>query len=141
MLHTISWQQLVLFFLSALVLWYAIVGISYYRNELKGLLKIYHNRGPLNPNVGVQTKQRTPADVFALAQQLRDDLALIFQQAEKCSYPKQELIMALQLCLRGYQVLKHSAFQMAINQFIAQTGDELCRISFNEGELAILWLD
>ena len=137
MLTNISWMNFVVTIGCLLTAWYLLLGI-YYAKDLKPLLLKNSGKFP-----GVNNKRNSMGDKsedpFELAQALRNEILETFQLAAHWHNPKEEIIMALQIQLRGYPQLKATAFEVAISHYIMVTSLHQCSISFSDEELQVLW--
>jgi hypothetical protein len=78
----------------------------------------------------------TPEEkLFALANQLMQEINPVFRN----DYVKGELMTALKVILRKYGLLKGTAFQVSVNNFIQMESENQCSVSLSEGELRNLW--
>ena len=72
--------------------------------------------------------------------ELLGELKILFQLAAKRNYPKEELMMALQLKLKEYGQFKNSSFEIAVNNFIANESDNQCSIHLGEEDQRVVWM-
>jgi hypothetical protein len=140
MLKNISWQNYLALIVWLLIAWYCFVAMVYYAKDIKKILRFKNIR--FNP---IQTKSiddstKNVGDSFARSKNLRDDIALILQTATQHKFPKEELVMALQLSVRAYPDLHQSAFQVAINHYISKESEKQCSTSFSDDELRSIWI-
>ena len=140
MLKNISWQNFVVLIVWLLIAWYCFVGVVYYAKDIKKILRFKSIRSNPKQNNSIDDITENVADSFARSKNLRDDIALILQKATQYKFPKEELVMALQLSVRAYPDLHQSAFQVAINHYIACESEKQCSTSFSDEELRNIWM-
>ncbi|MEO5889684.1 MAG: hypothetical protein ABIQ31_05490 [Ferruginibacter sp.] len=140
MLKNISWQNFVVLIVWLLIAWYCFVGIVYYAKDIKKILRF--KSIPFNPkqNNSIDDITDNVTDSFARSKNLRDDIAMILQKATQYKFPKEKLVIALQLSVRAYPDLHQSAFQVAINHYISQESEKQCSTSFSDEELRSIWM-
>jgi hypothetical protein len=140
MLKNISWQNFLVLIVWLLIAWYCFVGMVYYAKDIKKILRFKSIRFNPKQNNSIDGITEDVADSFARSKNLRDDIALILQKATQHKFPKEELVMALQLSVRAYPDLHQSAFQVAINHYISQESEKQCSTSFSDEELRSIWM-
>ena len=74
-------------------------------------------------------------EVYALIEELKH----LFAFASEKGFPKEELILALQLKLREHVIFIGTAFQQAVNNFIEVAARDSCSIGLESAELNLLW--
>lgn len=139
MLSNISWQNYLVLIVWLLIAWYCFVGMVYYAKDIKAILRFKSLRFNRKQKNSIEDTTENVADSFVRSKHLRDDIALILQTATQHKFPKEELVMALQLRVRAYPDLHQSAFQVAINHYISQESEKQCSTSFSDEELRSIW--
>src|ERR1700680_4793744 len=126
MLHTISWKLFFGLLLAAVGFYWLVVLFVYYRFSFMNLVhKSLHSeedRGDALGKPGQRMKggmndselEILFPEVYALIGELKQ----LFQVASEKGFPKEELILALQLKLQAYGKFIGTAFQPAVNNFI-----------------------
>jgi hypothetical protein len=129
MLEAVSWKTFlsIIFILS--LLYYLSLVLLFYKKEVIRLIR---------------TKQvvTQPSDAQlpnTLIHELLEDLKQLFLKASRQGYPKEELILALQVLLRNYRSLKGGALEPEISNHIRTVCSEICSISLSDLELGRLW--
>jgi len=140
MLKNISWQNFLVLIVWLLIAWYCFVGMVYYAKDIKKILRFKSIQFNPKQNNSIDDITEDVADSFARSKNLRDDISLILQKATQHKFPKEELVMALQLSVRAYPDLHQSAFQVAINHYISQESEKQCSTSFSDEELRSIWM-
>lgn len=140
MLKNISWQNFIVLVTWLLIAWYCFVGIVYYSKDLKRLLKFDGDRFSPKQNHPVIPINENDKTDFVRAQKLQEDIAQVFRRAVQQQSPKEELVMALQVSLRGYPELHYPAFRVAINHYIEQESEKQCSTPFGEEDLRVVWM-
>jgi hypothetical protein len=147
MLHTISWKVFFSLMLGMVSFYWLIVLFIYYRfsfmNWVHKSLHPGEDRGDALGKPGQRMKGRMNdseleilfPEVYALIGELKQ----LFQVASDKGFPKEELMMALQLKLRAYGKFIGTAFQPAVNNFIEAGVRDWFSIGLDPGELNILW--
>jgi hypothetical protein len=151
MLSSISWSQFLTAIAYFLVFYYIVLAGLYYRIEVLGLFKpktirqnafsqgnVISDRsiaiGNMSGEVGKEDTD-TNGKVHELMQEIKDLLAT----AAKAKTIKEELLMALQMLLRGYPDLKELPIISEINQHIVAECKNICSITLSDAEMKMLW--
>lgn len=137
MFHSVSWQQYIIFILVLLFVYYVYILLRYYRNELFHLLKGV-KKLPAILEENRNNKTLSPGN--AKLNELLEELKILFQLASQRKYPKEELMMALQLKLREYDQFKNTPFEIAVNNFIAEESENQCSIHLSVEDQRVLWM-
>jgi len=137
MFHSVSWQQYIIFILVLLFVYYVYILLRYYRNELSHLLKGVKKLPAILEENG-NNKTLSPGN--AKLNELLEELKNLFQLASQRKYPKEELMMALQLKLREYDQFKNTPFEIAVNNFIAEESENQCSIHLGVEDQRVLWM-
>jgi hypothetical protein len=147
MLNQVSWSEYFSVLITVVVIYYLLVLFIYYRQDIQQLLSGKSPRlaGPTSshpPNNSASSGNSTTLVPTSDADRsLYDDAARLMQELSPIfnkNYVKQELITALQVKLSEYPALKGSAFQEAVNKYIA-TESEKCSIHLSEFEMRGIW--
>ena len=137
MFHLVSWQQYMIFILVVTLIYYVFILLRFYHNELFHLLKGVKNL----PAIAEEKRdKKTFTGENDSMNDLLEDLKTIFQSASQKKYPKEELMMALQLKLREYDQFKNTPFEIAVNNFIAEESENQCSIHLGEEDQRVLWM-
>jgi hypothetical protein len=148
MLHTISWKVFFSLLLAAVGVYWLVVLFIYYRvsfvnwihNSLRAAeggrdtFRKHEERGKGRVKDG-ELEILFP-EVYALIEELKH----LFAFASEKRFPKEELILALQLKLREHVKFIGTAFQQAVNNFIEVAARDSCSIGLEPAELNLLWL-
>ncbi len=158
MFSGISWATYLLVVFLVLVAWYMFVGLRFYSDELKEVLKghqepaiVLHqpNEQPEeetnteeNENTAVPEEADLTApvdDTYRHVQDLTGTLIEVITDASQKKYVKQELVQYLKRALNRYPELKDSPYRPAINELIISECDKQGAITLNEQETELLW--
>ena len=137
MFTSVSWQQYIVFISITAVIYYIYILLRYYRNEVINFIKGIKNT-PVPSKEKNNDKTITAPD--ATLNELLGELKILFQLASKRNYPKEELMMALQLKLKEYGQFKNSSFEIAVNNFIANESDNQCSIRLGKEDQRVVWM-
>ena len=146
MFNSISWSSYLQFIFFILLPYYAAILAVYYRKDIflqfAGWQQSSTRSGPASPiDKTVQTNKENNAindALFSSVHDLLEELKTVFKSANDKNYPKEELLMALQVKLKAYPQLKGTAFQVAINNHIVQQAVE-CKMPLEENEIKHCW--
>ena len=139
MFSSVSWHQFITALIILLFVYYFLVIVIYYRKDLvqvskQGLPK------KQQPSVAVKVESAdTNTLLFSTVHELMEELKGIFHNASKNDYPKEELLMALEVKLRDYSKLKGTPFQIAVNNHIAEESKNKCQTVLTEMDIRNLW--
>ena len=145
MLHFISWQSFLTFISISASTYYFLVILLYYKRDISQVLKVKTFSTPLETgteffsSVQVESSSSNPLDLFSLAHDLLEELKQVFSTALREGYPRQELIVALQVLLRNYKQLKQTDVQAEINNHIETQSKDICSITLSAAEIQRLW--
>jgi hypothetical protein len=137
MLSNVSWSEYGEIIAVVLVIYYLIVGIGYFREELK---KVLTGKLPKTPNSKKTENsfKETDLSLEELEAVVQDLRYAIFDRAGK-EVGKEELLNLLKGRLKGYAGLQRPAYRVAINNYIIANAKELCGVLFNKHELNSAW--
>ena len=130
MFNEISWQQYIITLLIATVLYYLFIWIFFYKAKFSVLPGISNIR-QFNLNTGDE-----PDEVMTTAQHVMDEIRPLFNGRTN----KNELLLALQLKLKKYNLWEETGFRNTINDFIASQSESKCSIRLGEEDVRALWL-
>lgn len=129
MFTNISWSSYLMLITIFLVLYYLIVGLRFYHDEVK---QIFSGKRLLS-----NTEVITP-EPFAVAQSLSDELHAFLHEAGRKDTPKEEVIQSLQALLGKYP-LPDKGFMISIQNLIERESKMHCSVHLSEEELVGLW--
>ena len=158
MLQSISWQTYFTSCIFLLVVYYVIVAVVYYRQDLLSKLnkqsafqqpieipnvkefdhKDYQPKVAEGPEV-INGNYLPEANDFSELEESAKDELQAFAMAAATQYSKTELITALKKILKKYAALKGSLFQQSINKIIEDECKANCSIELSDDEVAELW--
>ena len=151
MLSSVSWSQFLTTVLILLFIYYLLVICCFYKREifrfftpkLSQIDGFHFSNGqsgsPMPSNEIITERRvedpRVSQDVYDLLHGLKS----LLETAAKTKTIKEELVMALQILLRGYSYLKDQPIKTEINQLIAADAKNICSITLSEAEMKMLW--
>jgi hypothetical protein len=132
MLNKISWHSFITFVVIAVITYYIIVGILYFRTDVMRLLKdgIKRNKQPA-PSIGSTSN----TELFSSVHELMEELKGLFAQG----YPKEELITALTSKLKAYTHLKNTNLEKAVDDHIIQSANSVCNVDIDDNDIKRIW--
>lgn len=141
MLEEISWGTYLTAFAVLAAVYYAVVGVLYYRNEINGFLKGKFKDKDEAVGDGPKAMEASGAKGgFDELEETVASLRNILEQAGKQA-SKEELLEQLNATLASYDGLRQPAFRNAIRNFIVINAESHCGIAFSEEELEAAWKD
>lgn len=135
MLSNVSWTEYLAAVGALLILYYLVIGIRYYRKEIKNLLK---GRMKTGHTAGVE-KMAEEISFEELEAVVFDLRYAVLDKAGK-NTTKPELLKQLAGRLENYAGLRKPAYRAAINNAIIQHAKDSCGIMFTEEELNEAWI-
>jgi hypothetical protein len=147
MLRQITWAGYIYALILLVVSYYAVVIALFYYKKLKRIftnLKIHSNSAPpaFNENVkepGDEAEVEKEEALFSIAQTLIEKLKLAIDDASKRKVSKNELIKVVRNKAAEFKILKGTAYQVAINNFITIESQIHCSINLSEEDLRWVW--
>lgn len=150
MLNNISWASYLCAISVFLVIYYAFVLVIYYRNDVQNHIAKITRRldttsagGQLSIEKKVDFIEHNPER--DLADNSLRELSLNIQSVIKTStsrnFPKEELLLSLQLQLRKYTGVKNSNLKNNVSNFIITACEQYCSIHLSVEEVSALWID
>jgi hypothetical protein len=150
MFTNISWTSYILVVTLFLAVWYLIIGLRFYFNDVQNLftrkrkLSFQLASDETNSTAGSeftieQTETLVSDDVFYEVEKLTSKLKETIADASSKNYQKEEFIFLLQLTLKEYPHLKGSPFQVAINNLIASECEKHGSLHLSAQEQVMLW--
>ena len=150
MFTNISWASYILVVTLLLAVWYLVIGMRFYFNDLQNLLTrkrkpdlqlasddTYLTTGSeFTPE---QTEASNTDNLFQAVEMLTAKLKETIADASSKNYHKEEFNFLLQLTLKEYPHLKGSPFQMAINNLILSECEKYGSLHLSAEELVMLW--
>ena len=151
MLSSISWSEFLTTIAIVLLLYYLVVVSIYFRKEIVYLFSSglpnpqgFHlsneiDRRPMSYNeMTAATGKEDPylnGKVHDLLEEVKHLLAAVVQARTV----REELIMAMQMLLRNYAMLKDLPITTEINQHIVAELKDTCSITLSDAETNMLW--
>jgi hypothetical protein len=151
MLSAISWSQFLMTITFVLLIYYLIITAFCFRKEIFNFFKprvsgpqgfTLSNQSqehPLSYNEITAATGKEDPYINGKVHELLEELKSLLSTAAKAKTVREELIMALQLLLRGYPVFKNLPLREEINQHIITECKVICSITLSEAEMKMLW--
>jgi hypothetical protein len=151
MLSAISWSQFLTTITIIILFYYLVVAILYYKREIFSLFKTASS-GPHAFSFGRENQDRpisynelTAATgkedpyLSGKVHDLLEDVKNLLLVGAKVKTIREEIIVALQLLLRNYLVLKDLPITAEINEHIIAEAKGICSITLSDAEMKMLW--
>ena len=128
----------------AVVLYYVIIGITYFKNEIinfsfkKKKPHIYQTELFPSPKKYASSIEKSD-DTFHQVEELTAKLKKAIEYAASNNTIREEFVLSLQLIIKKYHFLKDSPFLIAINNLIASECDKHNFIRLTADEMVMLW--
>jgi len=141
MLSNVSWSEYVAVIVVLAILYYLVIGIKYFREEIKALFngKLKKSSQPAKKGSENLTNQKPVDASFEELQAVVNDLRYGILDRLGKQANKSHLITLLQDRLAKYEGLNRPAYRVAINNYIIQHAEEICGVAFSEDELNAAW--
>lgn len=136
MLTGIKWAQFLEGIALLCVIYYAVIGLKYYRHDVK---RIIQNKSTLKQEVVAEEKLE-PLD--PLMPQIYDLMASIkehLQRAAAQQFVTNETIFGLQHLIQQYPAVKASRFVPSINNEIIQLSNDLLGQPLSPDDMTAIW--
>lgn len=129
------------------------VGTAAYYSALTYLFKrgrrmtFLDNNNPVDnvlsgrPKSALPTRENNDAVLFSSVHDLLEDLKSFWSILKQSPPAREELLHALQSLISRYPQLKHTAFEVAINNNIRVDAAEYCSVALDEHELKNIWIN
>ena len=148
MLNNISWASYAYAIGIILGIYYLFIILFFFRNELQNLFVYQKNTVVLTGEKSIYSIQNNSSEAgeqFAEkkadseTQELLLSLQSLIKKAGALKYPKEELLLSLQLKLQHYPALKARRLKDSINIFIKEECQNNCSIHLEDDEVKVLW--
>ena len=154
MLHTISWST---FFTTTgvlLLVYWTLVSLIYYKNEIRLLLTGKARPGAHTGGLiaespfeaeeypSTDVAAEPGADLFPIAYALAEEVKALIKDAGRRRLIREELIQSLQSLFKKqpYSILRETGFRQAINNLVEAEAEAQCSVRFSPEGLSQLWL-
>lgn len=144
MQSVITWEQLLIYLVIFLIIYYAVVLALFYRHDLVKLGNrfakpesqhtVYQTEAPASSN------ERSDYDaLYNSVHELMKDCKDVFVNVTNAPIDKARLIADLNRKVRLYPPIKGTAFQVSISNHIAQEASHRLGIELEDDELEQIW--
>lgn len=150
MLNNISWASYVYAITIIVIIYYALVLIFYYRNDLSYLLRKNANRSRsvqtnFYPGKVENDLEKNKDLLIDYGQDdsigpLLSNLQALIKNGAARNFPREELLLSLQLKLQQDAALKDSIHKDNISNFIISECKNYCSIHLSGDEVSALWI-
>lgn len=151
MLSSISWSDFLTTIAIVLLVYYLVVAGIYFRKEIFQLFSSGNSNpqglhlsnemdgGPLSYNEMTAATGKEDPYLNGKVHELLEDIKNLLATASQAKSVREELIMALQMLLRNYAILKDLPITTDINQHIMAELKDTCSITLSDAEMNRLW--
>ncbi len=149
MINNISWGSYAYALSVVLLLYYAFVLVAYYGDDIRGQYlkfkkitasgKSLQNQSAPEGDVINHSASENPGDQPISIAELLLILHGLIQTAADRAFPREELLLALQLELKKYNAFKDSSYCDTINTFIISECKNNCSMHLTGYEVGRLW--
>ncbi len=131
MFNSISWNQFIAVLAIALVIYYFMVMLLYYRKDARFVFQQKEK----------QIFPEASGDVGGLnaGNEVKEIIGELLQQAKGNQWIKEELLMALYSRLQNYPELASPALRVALSNHILKQAEAICGLCLNDDELKTIW--
>jgi len=141
MFRAVSWHEFMIAIIVILVVYYFAIIAFFYRY---GIMKILREGLPKKERevahpVMPGPQQATEPVLFAGINDLLEELQAVFENAAEKHYHREELMQALQSCLKNFRQLKDTEFEAAAARHIIHSAESLCNITLEGTDIKRLW--
>lgn len=141
MLEHITWGEYLTTVALTAGIYYSVVGIKYYRKELKGLLKRDNNKiDDDHSKVADETPDQEDGEgAFEELEELVSGIRFGILEKAGDGATKESLLEEISEKVASFSGLHNPAYRYALTNFIMQQGMVICGIVFSEEELEAVW--
>ncbi|MEC5143212.1 hypothetical protein [Chitinophaga sp. 212800010-3] len=147
MLSSFSWASYLMVAALLIGIYYCIVIVRYYRNDISKLSSRRQREGdePVSPQLSLfddapeDHATINPADLFTPALGLSARIREVMNKAANEKYSKAGLVLILRKLIAEYPALKGTPFQVAINNVIITESKAMGAAGLDEGDVDLLW--
>jgi uncharacterized protein YbjQ (UPF0145 family) len=149
MFNNISWAGYLYVIFIIAVIYYAVILLVYYRNEIAKIFNKIKDRVSGDYNSTSFEMEQWAIDIMETAAEDGDqnaiqELLLNIQSVTKVSaskhFPKDELLSSIQLLLQVYSSLASTMLGNKINHFVKAVCLHYCSVHLSEEEVSALWI-
>lgn len=148
MFTNISWGTYIIVVVLLLAVWYLIIGLRFYSQDLQSFLarkrkknvQLAQDESYSNAeHTSEQTETSDTDSFYHEVENLTTKLKETIADASSKNYHREEFIFLLQLTLKEYPHLKGSPYQVAINNLIISECEKYGSIHLSAEEQVMLW--
>lgn len=143
MQSVITWNELFIYTILFLIIYYAAVLAVCYRQEVLKLASRFKKFNEDLSNDTIEnpstTNQEQQAELYDRVHDLMQDCKAVFSNVNNAPMNKEKLIHELQLRVKRYPAVKGSAFQISLTNHFEQEADHRLGIVLSDQELEKIW--
>lgn len=139
MITHITWGQYWTAVITLSAIYYFLIALLFYRNEITGLLraKINHHRSG-ESEVRAARQEKGPQTGLDGLEPVVAGIKTILTEAGTDAR-KEPLLEAIKARVAGYDGIRNPAFRHAISQYVIRNAEHICGVGFGEEELEAAW--
>lgn len=133
MFNFISWSQYIIFLVIALLVYYLLIGLLFFRAEIAGIFNRDKVRTISFPHLSShEAAEETDNSMqFPAVHELLEDLKAVIGKNSRKELPKEELLMTLKEQVNKYPQLRDTSFAASISNFLHQELPQLDDVDLN----------
>ncbi len=151
MLNNISWTSYALAISISVIIYYIFVFLLFYRRELQHFIsknqKVRYPTAqaappskPAEMGTGINNRKNAATDESMSLPEFFLVLQNLINIGESRNYPKEEILLSVELALQQYPFVKAPDQQEKINQYILTAFESICSIHLSGEEISALWI-
>ncbi len=141
MINKISWASYYFAITLSVILYYLVVLIIYYKDDIKQLLYTRNSISPaykLKPIIE-NNFEGIDHNLLSIIQSLFDETTAFFNEASHANLSKEDILNSLKSLLSKYPGVRNSPYTQSIDSMIFQYSKDICSIHLSAGEVDMLW--
>lgn len=137
MFSSISWQDYLMAVAIALTIYYLVVGVKFYRSEVKELFKSKHKPLGLTMDTGEEPppENNDLVEIENLISRVKE----VFDMAANQQLTTAEVEEFLSLVFADYPSIKHSDWRASVNELVVSESEEIANIDLTLQQVNLLW--
>ena len=149
MLNNISWSSYGIAISIIVVIYYVVILVKYYRVELQKYIEQISGKGlsfektnaiSIDNNPGFNTNNTFENDINNFSVQLLSNLQYLVKTGAGKKYPREELLLSIQLELQNHPEISDSLPRDSVNNSIMSLCKNYCSIHLSREEVSALWM-
>ena len=149
MLNNISWASYGIAISIIVVIYYVVILVKYYRLDLQKYIQQISGRRlslekanliSIENNPGSNYNNTFENDIDIFSQQLLSNLQSLVKTGASRKYPREELLLSIQLELQNHPELPDNLQWDSVNNLIISLCKNYCSIHLSREEVSALWI-